>query len=139
MNDTGKALTMCDISHNTKHSDDGFQVMIYSKETGETPFLDYLLSLPPRMRAKVLKAIEILKEKGIELREPYSSPIGYGLFELRIRFGSDIVRCIYFFHKGRIVVLTNGFTKKTNKTPRGEIEKAKRYRTDWIRRNSNDI
>ena len=123
------------ISHNNGERT-GFQIIIYSKESGENPFRDYLLSLPPKMKAKVLWAIELLEEKGTELREPYSSSMGDGLFELRIKFGSDIVRCIYFFHKGQIIILTNGFTKKTDKTPKKEVEKAKRYRADWIRRNS---
>ena len=83
------------------------------------------------MKTKVIWAIQLLEEKGTALREPYSSPLREGLFELRIKFGSDIVRCLYFFHKGQIVILTNGFTKKTDKTPRREIEKAKRYRADW--------
>lgn len=135
MKDIEKALTMCDISHNTKERSESFQIIIYSKENGEIPFRNYLLSLSPKMQSKVLRAIEILKVKRTELREPYSSQLVNGLFELRIRFGSDIVRCLYFFHKGQIIILTNGFTKKTNKTPLGEIEKAKRYRADWIRRN----
>ena len=129
-------LTMCDISHNNRDNNVGFQIEIYTKENGEIPFKDYLLSLPPKLETKVLRAIELLKEKGTELREPYSSPLGNGLFELRIKFGSDIVRCLYFFHKGKIVILTNGFTKKTDKTPKREIERAKRYQADWIRRNS---
>ena len=127
-------LTMCDISHNTKSKKDAFQIVIYSKENGEIPFMDYLLGLSPKMKTKVIWAIQLLEEKGTALREPYSSPLREGLFELRIKFGSDIVRCLYFFHKGQIVILTNGFTKKTDKTPRREIEKAKRYRADWIRR-----
>ena len=127
---------MLDISHNNKVKDDSLKIEIYSKENGETPFRDFLKSISPKMRTKVLWTIELLKEKGAELREPYSAPLKDGLFELRTKIGSDIVRCLYFFHKGHIVILTNGFTKKTNRTPRREIEKAKRYRADWIRRNS---
>ena len=113
-----------------------FRLYSISKENGEIPFLVYSLSLPCKMKAKVVWAIGLLREKGTELREPYSSPLGYGLFELRIKFGSDIVRCLYFFYKGQFVIPTNGFTKKTEKTPRREIEKAKRYREGWIRRNA---
>ena len=113
---------MLDISHNNEEKKEGFQIIIYSNENGEMPFVDYLMGLPPKMKTKVLWAIELLKEKGTELREPYSSPLGYGLFELRIKFGSDIVRCLYFYHKEQIVILTNGFTKKTDKTPRKEEE-----------------
>lgn len=47
-----------------------------------------------------------------------------GLYEIRIQLGSDIFRIFCFFDKGRLVVLTNGFQKKTQKTPRKEIIKA---------------
>lgn len=68
------------------------------------------------------------------MREPYSAPLNDGLFELRTKLGSDIVRCIYFFDVSLIVILTNGFVKKDEKIPIGEIKKAKRFREDWIRR-----
>ena len=127
---------MCDISHNNTTKESTLQVVVYSKENGETPFRDFLKRISPKMRTKVLWTIELLKEKGIELREPYSAPLKDGLFELRTKVGSDIVRCLYFFHKGHIVILSNGFVKKTDRTPRREIEKAKRNRADWIRRNT---
>jgi phage-related protein len=47
-----------------------------------------------------------------------------GLYEIRIQLGSDIFRIFCFFDKGKLVVLTNGFQKKTQKTPRKEIIKA---------------
>ena len=47
-----------------------------------------------------------------------------GLYEARIQLGSNIWRVFYFFDKGKLVVLLNGFTKKTQKTPTNEITKA---------------
>ena len=47
-----------------------------------------------------------------------------GLFEIRVEVGSNIFRIFSFFDKGNIVVLGNGFQKKTNKTPKQEIERA---------------
>ncbi len=47
-----------------------------------------------------------------------------GLFELRIKVGSDIFRVFCFFDKGQLVILLNGFQKKTDKTPKSEIERA---------------
>jgi phage-related protein len=47
-----------------------------------------------------------------------------GLYEARIQLGSDIWRVFCFFDKGRLVILLNGFQKKTEKTPKNEIEKA---------------
>ena len=50
---------------------------------------------------------------------------------MRAKQGSDISRVLYFFVVGRRVILTNGFVKKTMKTPPREIERAKRYRADF--------
>lgn len=58
-----------------------------------------------------------------------------GVFELRIKFASDITRIFYFFFVGHKIVLTNGFVKKTQKTPAHEIERALQYKADYERRN----
>ena len=49
----------------------------------------------------------------------------YGIFELRAKVGTDISRVLYFFYYEGRIVLTHGFIKKTQRTPAGEIEKAK--------------
>ena len=54
---------------------------------------------------------------------------------MRAKVGTDITRVLYFFYVGRKIILTNGFIKKTKKTPAAEIEKAKRYRSDYLERN----
>lgn len=68
------------------------------------------------------------------LREPYSKHLEDGIFELRNKVGSDITRVLYFFAIGETIVLTNGFTKKTQKTPKSEIQKAKDYRNEYLNR-----
>ncbi len=51
-----------------------------------------------------------------------------GLYEIRIQFGSDIFRIFCFFDRGNLIVLMNGFQKKTQKTPQKEIEKANKIK-----------
>lgn len=58
----------------------------------------------------------------------------YGIFELRAKVGTDISRVLYFFYYEGRIVLTHGFIKKTQRTTAGEIEKAKKYRRDYIER-----
>lgn len=58
----------------------------------------------------------------------------YGIFELRAKVGTDISRVLYFFYYEGRIVLTHGFIKKTQRTPAGEIEKANKYRRDYIER-----
>lgn len=89
------------------------------------------------MRAKALRDIEILAQFGSELREPYVKSIkgAKDLYELRIKFAGDIARIFYFtYHKNKFVLLS-GFVKKTMKTPKQEIERAMRYKEDFVRRN----
>jgi len=111
-----------------------FDVEYYKLPSGEKPVETFLDSLDLKMRAKALGCIDILAEFGNSLREPYSKPVGKGLFELRIRFAGDITRIFYFFVMNNRVILTNGFIKKTRKTPPGEIALAQKYKADYERR-----
>ena len=86
------------------------------------------------MRAKMASTISILQDNGNELREPYSKHLSDGIFELRAKVGSDITRVLYFFCIGRRIILTNGFIKKTQKTPKSEIDLAKKYRNEYLNR-----
>ncbi|PJZ76296.1 type II toxin-antitoxin system RelE/ParE family toxin [Leptospira neocaledonica] len=90
------------------------------------PAEDFLLKLENKLKAKAFRTIELLAEFGPELREPFSKKIqGYaGLFELRIKQGSNICRLFYFFEKGRVVIITSGFVKKDQKTDKDELTRA---------------
>jgi phage-related protein len=54
-----------------------------------------------------------------------------GLFEIRVQQGSDIFRIFCFFDQGQLVVLANGFQKKTQKAPKKEIEKALQIKEEY--------
>ena len=111
----------------------------YEKENGEQPAKEFMLSLDKKLRAKLADTIMILQDNGYELREPYSKHISEGIFELRAKQGSDITRVMYFFYVDRHIILTNEFIKKTQKTPQSEIEKAKRYRSDYLKRKERTL
>ena len=53
---------------------------------------------------------------------------------MRCKVATDIVRLLYFFHEGKIIVVTNGFVKKSQKTPAKEIALAKQRRKDYLAR-----
>ena len=116
-----------------------FEVDFYERENGEQPAKEFMLSLDKKLRAKLADTIMILQDNGYELREPYSKHISEGIFELRAKQGSDITRVMYFFYVDRHIILTNGFIKKTQKTPQSEIEKAKRYRSDYLKRKERTL
>lgn len=62
---------------------DKFEVEFYTKDNGEKPAKDFILGLDVKMRAKVLGIIDVLEEKGNQLREPYSKHLEDGIFEIR--------------------------------------------------------
>ena len=89
----------------------------------------------PKVQNKIIKILDILEN--IEcIPTKYLKHIEGtdGLYEMRITLGSDIFRVFCFFDKGRLVVLLSGFQKKTQKTPKVEIERAKTYRDDYVER-----
>ena len=59
-----------------------------------------------------------------------------GLFEIRIKVGRDIFRIFCFFDEGNLIILINGFQKKTDKTPKNEIEKAERLKQKYYEEKS---
>lgn len=111
-----------------------YQVIFFEKESGEVPVENFINSLDVKMAAKVYRLLVMISENGPELREPYSKHLDEGIFELRAKVGSNITRILYFFFVGRRVVVTNGFVKKTQKTPKAEIDKAKAFRKEYIER-----
>ena len=116
---------------------DKFEIIFYEKEDGTEPAKEFIKRLDKKMQAKMLRTIEMLQNNGYELREPYSKSVSEGILELRAKVGSDISRVMYFFVIGKTAVLTNGFIKKTQKTPKEELERAKRYRADFLGRKEN--
>jgi len=54
-----------------------------------------------------------------------------GLYEIRVQYGSDIFRIFCFFDEGKLIVLANGFQKKSQKTPRSEIEQALKIKREY--------
>lgn len=112
-----------------------FFVEFYETSKNQIPFEEFLMELTPLLKAKVLRDLELLEAFGNRLREPYSKSLGEGLFELRTKQSTNLVRSIYFFFEGERIIVTHGFVKKQQKTPFVEIEKAKSFRADWKRRN----
>lgn len=111
-----------------------FEVEYFEKEDGTYPAEEFILSQDVKMRAKLFRLLELLEEKGNTLREPYSKSLDDGIFEIRAKQGSNITRVLYFFYIGNKIILTNGFIKKSQKTPPFEIDLAKKYRAEYEKR-----
>lgn len=112
-----------------------FTVDYYEDAHGSRPVKEFIDGLDPKMRAKVFGRLMLLEEHGQRLGMPFSRHLEDGIFELRTPQGSNITRVMYFFVVGERAILTHGFVKKAQRTPRREIERAKRACDDWRRRN----
>ena len=114
-----------------------FEVEYYEKSDGTYPAEEFILSQDIKMQTKLFRLLELLELKGNELREPYSKSLSDGIFEIRAIQGNNITRVLYFFVVDKKIILTNGFVKKTQKTPENEIVLAKKYRKDYELRKGN--
>ena len=90
-------------------------------------FEEFLLAQPTKVQDKIYKIIEIIETYERVPSHYLKIILGTkGLYEARIKLGSNIWRVFCFFDEGKLVILLNGFQKKTQKTPKKEINKALR-------------
>jgi phage-related protein len=104
-------------------------------------FLDFYKELDIKVKHKIQYVFELIKQVD-RVPEKFLSPMtGYdGLYEIRIEYQSNIYRIFCCFDHGQLVVLFNGFQKKTQKTPKSEIERAMRLKDEYfkLKRQKND-
>lgn len=96
-------------------------------------YLDFYKTLKPEVKKKfnwTLQLIALIER----IPEKYFKHItgSTGIYEIRVEVGSDIYRIFSFFDKGQLIVLVNGFQKKTQKTPRSEIELAEKLKKQYF-------
>ena len=107
-------------------------VSYFITKNNSCPVMDFIESIDnKKLRSKIINTIDLLETCGHLLPYPYSKYLGHGLYELRIKHGSMIARIFYFYRKPDSVVLTNGFIKKTNKTPVNELSRALQYKSQY--------
>ena len=93
-------------------------------------FLDFIEQLSEGERRKIDYGLQLLKTQE-RLSTKFVKLIREGLFELRTEFNGNIYRVFFIFDDGQIIVLFNGFQKKTQKTPSTEIEKALKIKEQY--------
>ncbi|RBN51157.1 type II toxin-antitoxin system RelE/ParE family toxin [Flavobacterium psychrolimnae] len=101
-------------------------------------FEDFLLEQPKKVQDKIFKIIEAIETLERVPSNYLKSMEGTnGLYEARIQLASNIWRVFCFFDHGKLVILLNGFQKKTQKTPKNEIDKALRLMKQYYQEKSN--
>lgn len=96
---------------------------------------EFIDSLPLKMQGKIYRSIDLLREFGYSLPEPYSKSLKgmRGLKELRVKLATDICRLFYFHHKCAVYVVTSGYVKKSDRTDKRELERAIRLMEECMR------
>jgi len=101
-----------------------WQVLLYVTANGQQAVHKFVNSLDPISYTKTLRQIELLEAHGTDLGIPHAKALGGGLIELRVR-GKREVRIFYVFAKERTIYLLHGFIKKTQHTPKKELDIAR--------------
>jgi phage-related protein len=110
-------------------------VNFYRLLNGNSPVEEFLDSLTGKQAQKVLWVLQLIEELDVIPRQYFKKLVGSeGIWEVRIQFGNDIFRLLGFFDGGTLLILTNGFAKKTQKTPPQEIALAVRHKEEYLAR-----
>ncbi|MCW8349275.1 type II toxin-antitoxin system RelE/ParE family toxin [Vibrio sp. ZSDZ65] len=86
---------------------------------------DEILSMPPKIQARMIKLLELIELHGANLGPPHTESMGDGLFEIRAKAQEGIGRSLFYYLKGQHIYVLRAFVKKSNKTPKKEIKLAK--------------
>lgn len=109
----------------------------YRTPTGFCPVEEFLDSLSGKQAQKVIWVLRLIEELDSAPAQYFKKLQGTeGLWELRTQHGSLAFRILGFFAPAEVLVLTNGFAKKSEQVPRREIELAETRRREYLRRSS---
>lgn len=96
-------------------------------------YLDFFETLKPEVKKKFNWTLQLIATIERVPAKYFKHITGStGIFEVRVELGSDIYRVFCFFDKGQLIVLVNGFQKKTQKTPQNEIEMAEKLKKQYF-------
>jgi phage-related protein len=118
-----------------------WDIEYYESAAGTVPVAEFVDALAPQAQAKFIRSLELLEQHGLFLREPWVKSIR-GLPKLReMRFTSfgEIYRVFFFPSSDRKLILLHGFKKKSQETPRRELQVAETRMKDYVHRHGGKI
>jgi len=114
------------------------EVSFYRTKAGHCPVEEFLDALDGKQTQKVVWVLRLIEELEIVPSQYLKKLVDTeGLWEVRVQFGGDTFRLLGFFDGRRLLVLTTGFAKKTERIPRQELELAANRKQDYQRRKSD--
>jgi phage-related protein len=78
---------------------------------------DQILSMPPKIQARMIKLLELMEKHGANIGWPHSKSLGDGLFEIRAKAKEGIGRGLFCYLRGKHIYVLHAFVKKSQKTP----------------------
>lgn len=110
-------------------------INFYRQPNGQSPIEEFLDSLTGKQAQKVLWVLEVIEELEVVPRQYFKKLVdSEGIWEVRVQFANDIFRLLGFIDGGSLLILTNSFAKKTQKTPPQEIALAIRRKNEYLAR-----
>ena len=109
-------------------------IEFFEKSNQTCPVEEFLDSLQLKTKQKVLGVFELIETLPVIPKKFFQKLTGTSIWEIRIEYGSNIYRFLCFLYSHNIVVLTHGFQKKSQKTPSRELEMAKKYQREYLKR-----
>jgi phage-related protein len=111
------------------------EIRFYRNASGGCPVEEFLDGLDPKPAQKVAWVLKLVKELPLVPKQYLKKLEGTDeVWEVRVEFGGNAFRLLGFWDSGNLIILTNGFAKKTEKTPNREIELAVQRRRDYLNR-----
>lgn len=109
-------------------------IRFYRSATGRCPVEEFLDERDDRSLAKIAAVFRLIETLEMIPGQYFKKLSGHPLWEARVGIGGIAYRFLGFWDMGAFIILTNGFEKKSQKTPETEIRKALERKADWERR-----
>ncbi len=109
-----------------------WQIAFYQDSQGNIPVQDFIRQQPAKVKAKILRYLDLLQDFDLSLGQPYVKKLaGSDVWELRVQHSSNYYRILYFAASGHSFVLLHAFLKKSARTPKNEIKLAENRIKDY--------
>ena len=108
-----------------------FKIAFHEKN-GKSDVRDYIESLETKKKAKIYYMLELLRQRGWQMKYPDTEKVGDKVFALRVEYGNNEYRFFYFFHSREIILFVHYVHKKSKKLRPEDIEKAERIRKEYL-------
>jgi len=111
-----------------------YKIRFYKTENGKDLMDEFLEKQPIKVQSKMRRYLSLLSKGELPFRRPYIDTLRNGIKELRVIYAGNQYRSLFYFFLKDYLMFTHGFTKKTNKVPEEEIERAIRIKNDFENR-----